>query len=273
MAAFHPPPFTTLTSMYIPSSSTCYLDWLIRSARASPIESLTLQHIRELYKKKSDGVMSLHLPHLKHITFGLCTFTPEHLSSFLSRHPAITDLTFFSGNIAAPRSWLHTVHMRLPHLHTIVMGIRNLEHLLPSMRPRSLPSLKSVVVLGCECHECDGPGLYCEWNNNRPDIRRVLYWISRLPAVSCVQLPFEHPWDTISGLTLPGITKLASTRCSVASNLERVIPVSVLFPNVEDFEVVEIGIENNEKLMEEINERWTGLRCVTFSGRLSYTRE
>ncbi|KAK0221206.1 hypothetical protein EDD85DRAFT_941589 [Armillaria nabsnona] len=272
-AAFRPPPFTTLTSMCIPSGSACYLDWLLRSARASPIESLTLRYIRDLYKKKSDGVLSLRLPHLKHITFDSCSFTPEHLSSFLSRHTAITDLTFFRRDIAAPRSWLHTVHMRLPHLHTIVMGMRNLEHLLPSMRPRSFPSLKSVVVLGCECHECDGPGLYCEWNENRPDIRRVLSWISRLPVVSCVQLPFEHPWDTISGLTLPGITKLASTRCSVASNLERVIPVSVLFPNVEEFEVIEIGTENNEKLMEEINKRWTGLRRVTFSSRLSYTRE
>ncbi len=272
-AAFRPPPFTTFTSMCIPSGSSCYFDWLIRSARASPIESLTLQSICDLYRKKSDGVLSLRLPHLKHITFGWCLFTPEHLSSFLSCHPAITDLTFFCGDIAAPRSWIHTVHMRLPHLHTIVMGMRNLEHLLPSMRPKSFPSLKSVVVLGCECHECDGPGLRCEWNENRPDIRRVLYWISRLAAVSCVQLPFEHPWDTISGLTLPGITKLASKRCSVASNLERVIPVSVLFPNVEEFEVVETGTENNEKLMEEIKERWTGLRCVTFSSRFSYIRE
>ncbi len=63
-----------------------------------------------------------------------------------------------------------------------------------------------------------------------------------------------------------------SKRSSVASNLDRVTPVSVLFPDVEEFEVVEIGIQNNEKLMEEINERWTGLRCVTFSSRLSYAR-
>ncbi|KAK0435530.1 hypothetical protein EV421DRAFT_1229851 [Armillaria borealis] len=272
-AVFHPPPFTTLTSMCIPSGSTCFLDWLVRSARASPIESLTLRYIRDIYKKKSDCVWSLRLPHLKHITFDSCSFAPEHLSSFLSRHIAITDLTFFWGDIAAPRSWIYTIHMRLPHLHTIVMGIRNLEHLLPSMRPRSFPSLKSVVMLGCECRRCDGPEPFCEWNTGKSDIRRVLYWISRLPAVSCVQLPFEFPWDTISGLTLPRITKLVSKRCSVASNLKRVTPVSVFFPNVDEFEVVEIGIENNEKLMEEINERWTGLRCVTFSSRLSYTRE
>ncbi|PBK59206.1 hypothetical protein ARMSODRAFT_1027625 [Armillaria solidipes] len=270
---FHPPPFTTLTSMCIPSGPTCFLDWLVRSARASPIETLTLRYIRDVFKKKSDCVLSLRLPHLKHITFDSCTFTPENLSSFLSRHKAITDLTFFWGDIAAPRSWIHTVHMRLPHLHTIIMGIRNLGHLLPSMRPRSFPSLKSVVMLGCECRRCDGPEPFCEWNKNKPDIRRVLYWISQLPAVSCVQLPFEFPWDTISGLTLPGMTKLVSKRCSVASNLERVTPVSVFFPNVEEFEVVEIGMENNEKLMEEINERWTGLRCLTFSRRLSYTRD
>ncbi|KAK0435526.1 hypothetical protein EV421DRAFT_2039103 [Armillaria borealis] len=270
---FHPPPFTTLTSMCIPSGSTCFLDWLVGSARASPIESLTLRYIRDISKNKSDCVWSLRLPHLKRITFDSRSFTPENLSSFLSRHTAITDLTFFWGDIAAPRSWIHTVHMRLPHLHTIVMGTRNLEHLLPSMRPRSFPSLKSVVMLGCECHRCDGPEPFCEWNKNKPDVRRVLYWISRLPAVSCVQLPFEFPWDTISGLTLPGITKLVSKRCSVTSNLKRVTPVSVFFPDVEEFEVVEIGMENNEKLMEEINERWTGLRCVTFSRRLSYTRE
>ncbi|PBK59202.1 hypothetical protein ARMSODRAFT_1027621 [Armillaria solidipes] len=267
---FHPPPFTTLTSMCIPSGSTCFLDWLVRSARASPIESLTLRYIRDLFKR-SDCVWSLRLPHLKHITFDSCSFTPEHLSSFLSRLTAIKDLTFFWGDIAAPRSWIHTVHMRLPHLHTIIMGIRNLEHLLPSMRPRSFPSLKSVVMLGCECRRCDGPEPFCEWHMGKPDIQRVLYWISRLPAVSCVQLPFEFSWDTISGLTLPGITKLVSKRSSVASNLERITPVSVFFPNVEEFEVVEIGIENNEKLTEEINERWTGLRCVTFSSRLSYT--
>ncbi|PBK90428.1 hypothetical protein ARMGADRAFT_1082700 [Armillaria gallica] len=266
---FHPPPFTTLTSMCIPSSSACFLDWLVRSARASPIETLTIRYIRDEFKNRSDCVLSLRLPHLKHITFDSCTFTPENLSSFLSRHTTITDLTFFWGRIAALRSWFHTVHMRLPHLHTIVMSMRNLEHLLPSMRPKSFPSLKSVVVLGHECRYDDD---VCEWN--KPDIRRVLYWISRLPAVSCVQLPFEFPWETISRLTLPGITKLASTRCSVASNLERVIPVSVLFPNVEEFEVIEIGIgiENNEKLMEEINERWTRLQRVTFSARLSYTR-
>ncbi len=133
-------------------------------------------------KTKSDCVLSLRLPHLKHITFDSCTFTPENLSSFLSRHTAITDLTFFWGRIAAPRSWFHTVHLRLPHLHTIVMSIRNLEHLLPSMRPKSFPSLKSVVVLGCECYRYDDPEPVCEWN--KPDIRRVLYWISRLPAVS-----------------------------------------------------------------------------------------
>ena len=160
------------------------------------------------------------------------------------------------------------MHMRLPHLHTIVMSMRNLDHLLPSMRPKSFPSLKSVVVLGHECRYDDD---VCEWNE--PDIRRVLYWISRLPAASCVQLPFEFPWDTISGLTLPGITKLASKRRSVASNLNRVAPVSMFFPNVEEFKVVEIGIENNEKLMEEIKERWTGLRCVTFSSRLSSSKE
>ncbi|KAK0221214.1 hypothetical protein EDD85DRAFT_862251 [Armillaria nabsnona] len=162
--------------------------------------------------------------------------------------------------------------MRLPHLHTIVMGMSDLEHLLPSMRPRSLPSLKLVVLLGCECRRCDDPQLICEWNKGKSDIRRVLYWISRLPAVSCVQLPFEFPWDTISGLALPGITKLVSKRYSLVSNLERVTPVSAFFPNVEEFEVVEIGIENNEKLMEEIMERWTGLRCVTFSSRLGYAR-
>ncbi len=267
---FHPPPFTTLTSMCILSGSACFLDWLVRSARASPIETLTIRCIRDAFKNKSDCVLSLRLPHLKHITFDSCTLTPENLSSFLSRHIAITDLTFFWGRIAAPRSWIHTVHMRLPHLHTIVMGMRNLEHLLPSMRPKSFPSLKLVVVLGCECYRYDDPEPVCEWN--KPDIRRVLYWISRLPAVSCVQLPFEFPWDTISGLTLPRITKLVSKRWSVASNLKRVTPVSVLFPNVEEFEVVEIGIDNNEKLMEEINERWTGLRCVTFSSRLGYAR-
>ncbi len=59
----------------------------------------------------------------------------------------------------------------------------------------------------------------------------------------------------------------------MASNLKRVAPVSMFFPNVEEFKVVEIGIENNEKLMEEIKERWTGLRCVTCSTRLSYIRE
>ncbi|PBK59209.1 hypothetical protein ARMSODRAFT_1027628 [Armillaria solidipes] len=272
-AVFHPPPFTTLTSMCIPSGSTYFLDWLVRSARASPIKSLTLRYIRDIYKKKPDCVLSLRLPHLKRITFDSCTFTPEHLSSFLSRHTAITDLTFLWGGISAPRSWLYTVHMRLPHLHTIVMGMSDLEHLLPSMRSRSFPSLKSVVVLGCECHRCDDPEPVCEWIKGKPDIRRVLYWILRLPAVSCVQLPFEFPWDTISGLTLPGITKLLSKRSSVASNLKQVTPVSVFFPNVEEFEVVEIGIQNNEKLMEEINERWTGLRCVTFSSRLSYSRE
>ncbi|KAK0433233.1 hypothetical protein EV421DRAFT_1997740, partial [Armillaria borealis] len=269
-AMFHPPPFTTLTSMCIPSGSTCFLDWLVRSAHASPIETLTLQYIRDVFKKKSDRVLSLRLPHLKHITFDSCTFTPENLSSFLSRHKAITDLTFFGGRIAAPRLWIYTVHMRLPHLHTIAMSIHNLEHLLPSMRPKSFPSLKSVVMLGCECHRYGLFDPICEWN--KPDIRRVLYWISRLPAVSCVQLPFEFPWETISGLTLPGITKLVSKRWSVASNLKRVTPVSVLFPNVEEFEVVEIGIDNNVKLMEEIKERWTGLQCVTFSSRLSYAR-
>ncbi|PBK90375.1 hypothetical protein ARMGADRAFT_1082661 [Armillaria gallica] len=271
-AVFHPSPFTTLTSMCIPSGSTCFLDWLVRSARASPIKSLTLRYIRDLFKKKSDIVLSLHLPHLKHITFDLCTLTLENLSLFLSRHTAITDLTFLWGEISTPRSWLHTVHMRLPHLHTIVMGMSDLEHLLSSMRPRSLPSLKLVVLLGCECHRCDDPQPICEWNKRKPDIRRVLYWISRLPAVSCVQLPFEFPWDTISGLTLPGITKLVSKRHSVASNLKRVTLVSAFFPNVEEFEVVEIGIENNEKLMEEIKERWTGLRCVTLSSRLGYAK-
>ncbi|PBK90388.1 hypothetical protein ARMGADRAFT_1082669 [Armillaria gallica] len=273
-AVFHPPPFTTLTSMCIPSGSTCFLDWLVRSARASPIKSLTLRYIRDLFKKKSDIILSLRLPHLKHVTFDSCTLTPENLSSFLSRHTAMTDLTFLWGEISVPRSWLHIVQMRLPHLHTIVMSIHNLEHLLPSMRPRSFPSLKSVIVLGCECHRCGDrdPQPICEWNKGKPDIRRVLYWISRLPAVSCVQLPFEHPWDTISGLTLPGITKLVSKRRSVGSNLERVTPVSALFPNVEEFEVVDIGMESNEKLMEEIKERWTGLQCVAFSSRLSYSR-
>ncbi len=38
-----------------------------------------------------------------------------------------------------------------------------------------------------------------------------------------------------------------------------VTSVSVFFPNVEEFEVIDIATENNEKLMAEINERWTGL--------------
>lgn len=252
---FHPAPFTTLTSICIPCGSSSFIDWLVRSARVSPIESLTLQYVSDSFKK-SDSVLSLRLPHLKHITFDTCIFAPERLSSFLSRHTAITDLTFLWGHISPPRSWLHTVHMRLPHLHSMAIGVSDLEHLLPSMRPRSFPSLNSVVLLGSVCHRCD---------EGKLDIRRVLYWISQLPAVSSVQLPFEFPWDTISGLILPGITKLVSKRFSVASNLKMVTPVSVLFPNIEEFEVIERGVGDNEKLIGEIKERWSGLRSVTFS--------
>ncbi len=88
-----------------------------------------------------------------------------------------------------------------------------------------------------------------------------------------MELPFEYEWETITRLTVPGVTKLVSKRYSLASNLERIAAVSALFPNVNEFEVIETGTENNGKLMEDINERWPGLRCVTFSSRLSYTWE
>ncbi|KAK0196300.1 hypothetical protein F5146DRAFT_997760 [Armillaria mellea] len=92
--------------------------------------------------------------------------------------------------------------------------------------------------------------------------------------LSCASnYPFEFPWDTISGLSLSGITKLESKRWSVVSNLEIVTPVSVFFPNVDEFEVIKIGIQNNGKLMKDINERWTGWRSATFSSRLGYFRE
>ncbi|KAK0435493.1 hypothetical protein EV421DRAFT_1908564 [Armillaria borealis] len=267
-AMFNPPPFTTLTSMNIPCGPLYFIDWLVRSAHASPLESLTLRLITH-FGKEMNHVLALRLPHLKHLTFDSCSFTAEKLSLLLSCHASITDLTFFGGNIIPPRSYLHTVRIRLPYLDTIVMSIHNLENILPSMRPRWFPNLKSVIMLGCECN-----GFRSAFKKGmKHDIRRVLFWISRLSAVSCVELPFDYEWETITSLVLPGVTKLVSKRYSVATNLERITPVSALFPNVNEFEAIEIGTENNGKLMEEINERWPGLHCVTFSSRLSYARE
>ncbi|PBK94327.1 hypothetical protein ARMGADRAFT_1079016 [Armillaria gallica] len=270
-AMFNPPPFTTLTSMYIPCGPLYIIDWLVRSAHASPLESLTLRLITHL-GKEMNHVLALRLPHLKRITFDSCSFTAEKLSLLLSCHASITDLIFSGGNIIPPRSHLHTVRMSLPYLHTIVMSVHNLETILPSIRPRSFPNLKSIIMLGCECTRCNGFRSACE-KSTKPDLHRLLYWLSRLSAVFCVELPFEYEWETITRLTLPGVTKLVSKRYSVASNLERITTLSALFPNVNEFEVVEIGTENNGKLMEEINERWPGLRCVIFSSRLSYTWE
>ncbi|SJL17177.1 uncharacterized protein ARMOST_20722 [Armillaria ostoyae] len=266
-AIFNPPPFTTLTSMYIPCGPLYFIDWLVRSAHASPLESLTLRLITHL-GKEMNHVLALRLPHLKRIMFDSCSFTAEKLSLLLSFHASITDLTFSGGNIIPPRSYLHTVRIRFPYLHTIVMNVRNLENILSSMRPRSFLNLKSVIMLGCECN-----GFRSACKGMKHDIRRVLFWISRLSAVSSVELPFEYEWETITNIALPGVTKLVSKRYSVATNLERITPVSALFPNVNEFEVVEIGTENNGKLMEEINERWPGLHCVTFSSRVSYARE
>ncbi len=179
-AIFNPPPFTTLISMSIQCGPLYFIDWLVRSADASPLESLTLRLISHV-GKEMNHVLSLRLPHLKRITFDSCSFTAEKLCLLLSCHASITDLTFSGGNIA-PGPYLHTMHIRLPYLHTIVMSVHNLEHILPSMRPRSFPNLKSVIMLGCECTRCNGFRSACE-KSTKHDIRRVLYWISRLSAV------------------------------------------------------------------------------------------
>ncbi|PBK70385.1 hypothetical protein ARMSODRAFT_1084011 [Armillaria solidipes] len=138
---FHPPPFAALTRLCIGFMSDRFLDWLLRSAAASPI--------CELFISRHFRGRLIHIPTLRKLTLEGGSLTTSQVIRLLSdkAHSSLGELTFLGEPL-----WEMPVKGRLiplsvnalPSLTSLAAGFNVLTNLL--VTPKAFPKLERVEV-------------------------------------------------------------------------------------------------------------------------------